>query len=302
MNQLTLTFCVAAVLCLLSSPFSVAKNITPSVSTWLLIDDFESEKLDTSWGKKDTRNNTSPYINAPQITELRNEKLRNEKFRNEKLGNEKLRNERLNSNTFLIKKPAAEGVVGNRKALTFRPLPQAVEVGETYTFFTRINIEYFPNNHVFGLSNLDAAGIEKNDYNALEPSIRVTDKRESNGFKNDGTLMVKSGKGYDKFQNYAKDQPAKPATAGQWYDIWYVVNNAAVKNGGQTYDVYIGGGEFAEQTLVYKKADFRMKRELPLIYFMMNCNTGPADKPYGNGGLKYDDLYMAKGTLLSMPM
>lgn len=251
-------------------------------SSWLLIDNFENANLDTAWQKKDTRNDTSPYVPQPQVTNI------------VKDGESK--------NHFLIKKPAAKGVVGNRKALTYRALPRSVAVGETYTFFTRINIESFPNNHVFGLSNLDGAGIEQHDYNALEPSIRVTDKRESNGFKNDGTLMVKIDKGYSNIQHYDEKRSAKPAQANIWYNLWYVVNNATVNNGGQTYDVYVQGGEFVKQTLVYKQASFRMKRELPLISFMMNCNTGPAKKPYGNGGLRYDDLYMAKGILLSSPV
>jgi len=262
------------ILCLLSLPLMAKDN------TWLLIDNFESATFSKAWQRDNTRNDTFPHVPNPQVTVINTE----------------------NNNAFLLKKPAAEGVVGNRKALTHKRLPVPVTVGETYTFFTRINIEYFPNNHVFGLSNLDGEGIKKHDYNALEPSLRITDKRESNGVKNDGTLMVKVDHGYENIRNYEQSRSAKPATAGIWYDIWYVVNNDIVKNGGQTYDVYVRGGEFIQQTLVYKNADFRMKRELPLISFMMNCNTGPADKPYGNGGIKYDDIYMIKGKQLSLPM
>jgi len=208
-------------------------------SDWLLVDDFEKNDL-SAWEKRDTKNNTSPKIDNPQITQIEKED---------------------SGNYYLIKKPAAEGVVGNRKALSFVKLPSAVEVGEVYTFYTRINVEYFPNNHVFGLSNLDPEGIAEHDYNAFEPSLRITD----------------------------------------WYEVWYVVNNDKYDNGGQRYNVYIRGGEFTEQTLVYQNADFRMKRELPLTYFLTNCNTGPADQPYGNGGIRYDDIYMAKGLNLSLP-
>ena len=283
MNKYISILFTASLLCgLTSQSMAAPEKVTPSDSTWLLVDNFETSEFADDWGKKDTRNDTSPHVPNPQVTELVNENK--------------------TDNTFLINKPAAEGVIGNRKALTFKPLPKAVGVGETYTFFTRINIEYFPNNHVFGLSNLDATGIEENDYNALEPSLRITDKRESNGFKNDGALMVKTASGYSNVQNYAENRSAKPLQAGVWYDIWYVVNNAKVKDGGQHYDVYVRGSEFTEQTLVYKNASFRMKRELPLIYFMMNCNTGPIKKPYGNGGLRYDDIYMSEGTLLSSPI
>lgn len=269
---------------------TTSEAVTAKTSAWILIDDFEREQLnnklnekqDDFWHKKDTRNETVPFIATPQVTQLRKETTFN--------------------NTMLLKKPASEGVVGNRKALTFRQLPQPVAVGEIYTFFVRIKIESFPNNHVFGLSNLDAQGITQHDYNALEPSIRITDKHESNGFKNDGTIMVKTDKGYSNIQHYANNRSAKPASEDTWYEIWFVVNNAVQAHQGQSYDVYIKGGEFLHQTLVYKNASFRMKRELPLIYFMMNCNTGPANTPYGNGGLYYDDLYMAKGTLLTSPL
>ena len=247
---------------------------------WILVDDFETNDLST-WLKRDTKNNTSPKVENPQVTQIEQED---------------------SGNYYLIKKPAADGVVGNRKALSFVKLPSVVDVGEVYTFYTRINVEYFPNNHVFGLSNLDSEGIVKHDYNAFEPSLRITDKSESSGLKNDGTLMVKLGKGYDKVQNFSKQRSAKPLEENLWYEVWYVVNNGKLDDGGQKYDVYLRGGEFVEQTLVYKDADFRMKRELPLIYFLSNCNTGPAEQPYGNGGVRYDDIYMIKGLNLSLPL
>ena len=247
---------------------------------WILVDNFETNDLST-WLKRDTKNNTSPKVENPQVTQIEQED---------------------SGNYYLIKKPAADGVVGNRKALSFVKLPSVVDVGEVYTFYMRINVEYFPNNHVFGLSNLDSEGIVKHDYNAFEPSLRITDKSESSGLKNDGTLMVKLGKGYDKVQNFSEQRSAKPLEENLWYEVWYVVNNGKLNDGGQKYDVYLRGGEFVEQTLVYKDADFRMKRELPLIYFLSNCNTGSAEQPYGNGGIRYDDIYMIKGLNLSLPL
>lgn len=264
--------------------YGVADTLTvsPRTSEWVRIDDFESPNSLEHWVLADTRNDTSPRIEKPQITEVREESG--------------------GPNHYLLKKPAAEGVVGNRKALSYRKLPVAVDVGKTFTFYTRINVEYFPNNHVFGLSNLDVAGIDRHDYNAFEPTLRVTDKLESDGSKNDGTLMVKKGDGYSKISNFQAGRAARPLQTNTWYEVWYVVNNSPVENGGQNYDVYLrGGDEFPLQERVFENADFRMKRELPLIYFLTNCNTGPADAPYGNGGLRYDDLYMAEGENLSAP-
>ena len=263
---------------------------------WLLIDDFEQTDSLDHWTKADTKNDTSPHIANPQLTERRTALDTQLELSVSDSQNNKI------VNNYMLKKPAGEGIVGNRKALTFKALPESVDVGETYTFYTRINVEYFPNNHAFGLSNLGPDEIKKHDYNAFEATLRVTDKVESNGHKNDGALMVKVVDGYDNVKNYAVNSDAKPLVPGLWYEIWYVVNNAEVQNGGQTYDVYLkGGDEFPEQTLVYRGATFRMQRALPLTYFLMNCNTGPATQPYGNGGLRYDDLYMAKGVSLVTP-
>lgn len=259
-------------------------SATGIAKSWLLIDDFEAPNSLASWTKADTKNDTKPKIENPQVTIVQTE----------------VNNER--KNAYLLKKPAPEGIVGNRKALTYRTLPEPVEVGETYTFYTRINVEAFPNNHAFGISNLNGEGIELNDYNAFEPTLRVTDKKESSGLKNDGALMVKVKGAYSNIYNVAEKRSANPLVPGTWYEIWYVVNNAKKENGGQTYDVYFkGGDEFPTQAKVFTNATFRMERELPLTHFMMNCNTGPKKKPYGNGGLKYDDLYMAKGINLTKP-
>jgi hypothetical protein len=252
-------------------------------SNWMLIDDFENTEL-IGWQIADTQNDTKPFVPSPQVTEIRTEQ----------------------DNRYLIKKPAADGIVGNRKALTFKALPETVAVGETYTFYTRIRVERFPNNHAFGISNLTFEEIKQQAYNAFEPTLRVTDKFESNGFKNDGALMVKIDSNdkyrqYSNIQNFNENRSAKPLQPNVWYQIWYVVNNALIKDGGQTYDVYVQGGEFIGQTLVYKNAAFRMKREQPLINFFANSNTGSVKKPYGNGGLAYDDLYMSKGVDLSNP-
>ncbi len=271
-----------SLLCLLSALASCSTISKNTSSDWLLIDDFENSL--SKWQSVDTQNETKPQVKNPQITVIQPEQVS------------------ASTNHYLLKKPAAEGIVGNRKALSYTKLPQAVEVGDTYTFYMRINVAAFPNNHAFGLSNLTPELINKNAYDAFEPTLRVTDKTESNGLVNDGALMVKTDSGYSNIQNYTTKQSAKPLQTNTWYDVWYVVNNAAASEQGQQYDVYVKGGEFSKQTLVYKNAQFRMKREQPLIYFLANCNTGPIKKPYGNGGLRYDDLYMSKGTNLNNPM
>ncbi|MBD1390996.1 hypothetical protein IC617_16325 [Neiella sp. HB171785] len=263
---------------MLTSVYSV--GVEAEATGWRLIDDFEDPASMNHWIKADTDNQTEPHVPNPQVTERR---------------------QQANGNHYLLKKPAADGVVGNRKALTYKKLPEPVEVGEIYTFYGRFQVESFPNNHIFGLSDLAPKGIEQHAYNAFEPSLRITDKAESNGDKNDGTLMVKLGKGYDKVVNPETGQPAQPLAPGVWYQVWMVMDNRPRNEGGQRYDVFLKGGEFTQQTKVYSGADYRMKRQQPLIYFLANCNTGPVKKPYGNGGVRYDDLYLVKGKVLSSP-
>jgi hypothetical protein len=287
MHTLTLAIKRLAFLFCIFLVSACAHHISPNKSTgsveWTKIDDFEATAPLDEWTMIDTFNQTQPKIENPQVTEVRRET-----------------NSR---NHYLIKKPAADGVLGNRKALSFKKLPIAIEVGETYTFYARVNVQTFPNNHVLGLSNLDPKGIIENDYNSLEPSLRITDRYDDNvSFQNDGTLAVRKGKWYERIINPETQSYASPMQTNRWYEIWTVVNNDKLANGGQKYDVYIrGGDEFPTQQKVYSGADFRMKRELPITYLYATCNGGPVDTPYGNGGVRYDDFYMIAGTALSSP-
>lgn len=211
--------------------------VAKTAGSWLLIDDFESVNSENTWFKFDAQNQTSPHIANPQITKIVAEKIPGKGF----------------DNHYLLKKPAADGVIGNRKALSYKKLPEQIEIGDIYTLYVRINVEYFPNNHSFGLTNLAPEMINTKSYDAFEPMIRITDKMESNGDKNDGTLMVLSDyKVYSKITNPDTTKPAQPLQTGTWYEIWIVVNNASKTAGGQSYDLYVNGGEFKNQQAVYK--------------------------------------------------
>ena len=275
---------VLLLLCCAACTGNSAMNLNTGQYAWLLVDNFESGPTPEGWTFIDAQNDTDPHVPRPQVAEIRVEPG--------------------TGNRYLIRKPAADGIVGNRKAIGFIPLPVPVQVGETVTFYTRVNVEYFPNNHSFGLANVAGADIPDYHYDAFEPMIRVTDKWESDGTKNDGTLMVLSGdkKAYSKINNPETGEPAKPLRTDEWYDLWYVVNNAPRDEGGQRYDLYVRGGEFETQQLVFEGADFRMRRTLPLSSFMTICNTGPHDRPYGNGGVRYDDIFMAPDRNLTSPL
>ena len=175
---------------------------TQKPSPWLVIDTFNTKTL-TGWQLADTQNNTIPFLENAQVTEIRpfDSDLASDlaSASDSVSASNSIKGATANAppaaptpvptsdlgvnNGYLIKKPAPDGVVGNRKALSFKALPKPVPVGETYTFYTRVRVERFPNNHAFGISNMHPADIIKHGYNAFEPTLRVTDKAESNGFK-----------------------------------------------------------------------------------------------------------------------
>lgn len=274
---------------LLSLSFCIVQCTHAQIGSWQLVDNFEDltrTELSTAWYIKDVQNDTNPFVSDPQIALIQHDKDL--------------------QNTYYLKKPAANGVLGNRKALSYIALPVPVPVGDTYTFYTRIMVEAFPNNHSFGLSNLPPSEIDKQSYKAFEPMLRVTDKLESNGVKNTGALMaiVESNKGkaiYANIINPITKTKAKPLQTGIWYQVWYIINNATLTNGGQGYEIYMQGGEFEQQQKVFELGKFRMAREQALTHFVTISNTGSHKQPYGNGGLAYDDIYMIKGKNLNLP-
>lgn len=252
-------------------------------SNWVLIDDFQADVSAKNWTILDTDNQTDPFVPNPQVMDIISE-----------VGSDQ---------NYLLKKPAPDGIVGNRKAISFHALPVAIPVGGIATLYNRISVEYFPNNHSYGLSNLKAEDIAEAGYDAFEPMVRITDKAESDGTKNDGTLMVLSGyKTYDKITGPSGEGVASPMIPKTWYEIWTVIDNHPEEEGGQTYDLYVRGGEFSAQTKVFSGAVFRMKRGELLTQFITISNTGSKKSPYGNGGVAYDDIYISLGTDLSTPL
>ena len=279
------TFSFALMVTLSTSCSTTSHHQSPN---WLIIDDFEASDALDKWTLYDAQNETIPKIDNPQVTEIRQESV---------INNGKV-------NKYLIKKAGPDGIYGNRKALSFRKLPKAIEVGEIYTLYMRLNVKSFDNNHVFGLSNMQPEKIKKLAYEAFEPTLRITDRFDPHvNEQNNGAMQVRNNPWYDVVYNKKEDRKVNPFETNTWYEVWMVVNNQKKSVGGQRYDVYVKGGkEFPIQQKVYTGADFRIKRELPLIYFQATCNSGPVDAPFGNGGLRYDDLYMVKGVELSSPL
>ncbi|WP_409431883.1 hypothetical protein ACJ3XI_06555 [Litorimonas sp. RW-G-Af-16] len=251
-----------------------------SYPRWHVIDDFEASPTLQGWTNIDAQNETVPYIPNPQISKIY----------------------AAEGNRYMLRKPAANGVVGNRKALGFKALPKPIPFGSQATLYARFNVEAFPNNQSFGLSGSPPSDIPVLAYDAFEPMIRVTDKAESDGTRNNGTLMVSTGhKSYARIQTPLTGEDAAPLTPDRWYEVWAVIDNAAAEQGGQSFDLFMKGGEFETQTQVFAGAAFWLRNEAALTHFIAISNTGPTNAPYGNGGVRYDDLYLSDGRNLTMP-
>ena len=248
---------------------------SPIQDRWYLLDDFE----DTlgGWTFVDTDNQTDPFIPDPQVVELIED----------------------GENSYLMRAAAPDGVAGNRKAIAYKSLPFSVPVSGVVTLYMRFNTEAFPNNHVFGLSNMVGNDIEANHYESIEAIIQVTDR-----YENDGILRVRSGGDYFNITNPNTGLTANPLEEDTWYEIWLVVNNGGRASGGQTYDVYLRGGEeFPEQTKVFDHAFFRVNRETSLLNFVSISNSGPNDADfYGTGALSFDDIFLHNGEVLTSPL
>ena len=92
---------LAALMCVACTYQS--KTDTDGIPTrWLLVDNFEAAQALHGWTNIDVQNDTDPFVPNPQISEIRVEAE--------------------TGNQFMLRKPAADGVVGNRKAIGFKPI------------------------------------------------------------------------------------------------------------------------------------------------------------------------------------
>lgn len=72
---------------------------------------------------------------------------------------------------------------------------------------------------------------------------------------------------------------------GVWYETWFVLNSTT-----QTYDVYIKGGDWAEQTQIVSGAAFRNQGTDPQNRFYVRMSTGDILNPKSVDKIWLDDL------------
>ena len=74
-------------------------------------------------------------------------------------------------------------------------------------------------------------------------------------------------------------------TDGVWYETWFVLNSTT-----QTYDVFIKGGDWANQTQIVSGAAFRKQGTDPQNRFYVRMSTGDITNPKSVDKIWLDDL------------
>ncbi|KAF0094385.1 MAG: Na-Ca exchanger/integrin-beta4 [Puniceicoccaceae bacterium 5H] len=237
-----------------------AANISaPVAGHWALVSNFEQANAFDIWSFTDmtTTASTPPVSTATLQTETN--------------GNHALR----------IAATPAEGVYTHALA----QLPRRIEVGETVTFYSRMRVEDFATNQVWGLVNVPATNILSERFEAFDAMGRWTDDLGANRLQiRDDTSYQLAGGTYG---------------TGQWQEVWMVVRNGGEASGGQTFDVYARpSGSTAAPTRVYTDAGFRIARETPMAFFQIIASKATDGK---GAAVAYDDLFLAAGEVLDAP-
>lgn len=178
---------------------------------------------------------------------------------------------------------AAEGQTANFISVNAVPLPQFITADqEALTLYVRFAIASFRMDVNFGLVGPEASGVEA-VYGAFESQVRVT---VSNG----GILDVRD---FDRFTPVT----TSPLEDMTWYEVWMVHDNQDL-----SWDLYIRGGEFSEQTLLKEGILYRASLG-EMRAFAIFMGTGSTENPNGNSAFFIDDIYLdPTGANLSSPL
>lgn len=118
----------------------------------------------------------------------------------------------------------------------------------------------------------------------------------------DDTFDLRDGSGYTKAPNFLVEDYT-------WYEIWVVVTNSEGANfdlGGDTYQVYIKGGEYATPTLItlppstpgfpdQDYASWRNPSVDPIVNIMIASQSGIKSTPNQGDPHLTDDIFITEG-------
>ena len=158
----------------------------------------------------------------------------------------------------------------------------------TFTVYYEFAVESLSQDTVFGLSALDSSGLVPGlvVYGSYATALRISTL-------NAGLLQIRDEE-VGEYVTVSNDA----VQSNTWYKVWMVHHNDSDFQGNpdaQTYDVYIEGGEWTEQSLVYEGAWYR-NTEANIRSFQVTQATGAsASTLYGNSALFLRNLQIDYG-------
>ena len=165
----------------------------------------------------------------------------------------------------------------------YRPLGSGIS--STATIFFRVHVTGDAGlDHAFGVTDEDAPSW----YSAYGPYFRITDDTAAAANVSSIDVYNTAGNGWVN--------DLKALTAGQWYNIWLVINPAGGTKG--TCDIYCNDSN-ADATvadLVASGCGFRKAYADPLDTFLLMSGTSTEEK-----AVRVDDIFLLPGEDLSVP-
>jgi hypothetical protein len=185
--------------------------------------------------------------------------------------------------------------LNNNYNIAVFPLPQVVEEGTTATFYHRHMKGGYQHDVVWGLTGFPPPNPEFGGFYLFEEltvAIQYSSRFNYNP-RNDTYYMGVDG---------ANARIWAPAL-DTWYHTWMVIDLEA-----NTYDLYIQGGEYAEQTMVAENMLFKDQPAAPgaltnpLTHMFVFAIVGNLTSPRGVDPFYLDDIYIDySGENLSLP-
>jgi hypothetical protein len=198
-----------------------------------------------------------------------------------------------------------ESLVANSRAITAFDLPSEIPVGSVATFYMRVAFERQETSQHWGLTQYaeptsDATGDNPtHDY----PDLAVTsqlDLWQRNIFY-----------AYNGWWEPAYEDTTKEMLPGDWFEIWYLIQNNELALGGGLFDIYIRGGPFEEIThlpnphlsdevkeMGITQWGFRNNTDEPIRRWLNIINGGNPNTNFrGTAAMYIDDFWLNVGEM-----
>lgn len=198
-----------------------------------------------------------------------------------------------------------ESLVANSRSVTAVDLPEEIPAGSVATFYMRIAVERLEISTHFGLTqnteptNDSAPGVTHN-YGDLGTTTAIQ-LASGNEY-----IMV-----YDGWWKASTEDDSKQFETETWYELWYLIQNNTLADGGGLFDLYVRGGPYEEITHIVNPYLAQVAVDAGITGWQFRNNIGEALKrflvvtPVGNpaadysgtGAIYFDDMWMNVGEM-----